>query len=287
MTPSHLPAEALGASLPPLVIAAERVAATVAQGLHGRRRVGTGENFWQFRPFVTGDAVGRIDWRRSARSDQTYVRETEWDAAQTVALWREAGPSMQWRSVERLPTKAERAALLLLALASLVLRGGERVRLLDGDNPNAAGMTAGSTALSRMAFALDSGVPGLPRVLPPAQARLVLFGDWLDDLAPLDALLSRLAALPVRGALVQVLDPAEAELPFDGRVRFVAAGDARELVVPRVEAVREADRARLADRQAELARLCRGAGFEVILHRTDAPPQQALLALYQALSRGR
>ena len=48
-------AEWLGARLPPLMVQAERVAATVAQGVHGRRRVGQGDSFWQFRAFVAGD----------------------------------------------------------------------------------------------------------------------------------------------------------------------------------------------------------------------------------------
>ena len=87
-------AEALGARLPPLLIAAERVAATVAQGVHGRRRVGQGDSFWQFRHFVQGDAVARIDWRQSAKSGRVgaggwFIRETEWEAAQTVSLWRD------------------------------------------------------------------------------------------------------------------------------------------------------------------------------------------------------
>jgi uncharacterized protein (DUF58 family) len=177
--------------------------------------------------------------------------------------------------------------VLLLALASLILRGGERVRLLDGDNPNAAGVTGGGAALSHIAAALEGRRAGLPSALPPPHGRAVLFGDWLDELAPAEALLARLAATPVRGALVQVLDPAEVELPFTGRVRFVGVGDPRELVVPRAEGVREAYQRRLAERQEALGRFCRSAGFAMIVHRTDAPPQQALLALYQALSQPR
>lgn len=287
MTPIRLQAEALGAGLPALLVESERVAATVAQGLHGRRRVGTGENFWQFRPFIAGDAVSRIDWRRSARSDQVFLRETEWDAAQTVALWRDAGPGMRWRSVASLPMKIERAGLLLLALASLLLRGGERVRLLDGRDANAAGMASGSVALTRLAAALEGGVGGLPEALPPAQGRAVLFGDFLGELAPVEAWLGRLAALPVRGALVQVLDPAEVDLPFEGRIRFVGVGDARATLVPRVDLIREAYRARLAERQAVLARLCESARFALIVHRTDDAPQPPLLALHQALSAPR
>src|SRR6201996_8353292 len=108
-------AEAVGANLPPLLVEAQRVAATVAQGVHGRRRVGQGDSFWQFRPFVTGDTSARIDWRQSAKSSRAYIRESEWEAAQTVHLWRNAAPSMQWRSERAWPEKVARAELLLLA----------------------------------------------------------------------------------------------------------------------------------------------------------------------------
>src|SRR3954470_11461427 len=133
-----LAAEALGARLPPLLIAADRVAFTVAQGVHGRRRVGQGDSFWQFRRFVSGDPLARIDWRQSAKSgreapDGWFIRETEWEAAQTVCLWRDGSASMRWRSRQVPADKRQRADLLLLALASLLLRGGERVMMMRED----------------------------------------------------------------------------------------------------------------------------------------------------------
>src|SRR5271156_2368233 len=88
-------AEELAAQLPPLLVEAERVAVTVSQGVHGRRRVGQGETFWQFRQYEPGDAATRIDWRESAKSQRLYVRETEWEAAQSVWLWR-GGPAAPW-----------------------------------------------------------------------------------------------------------------------------------------------------------------------------------------------
>ncbi|MEM7026364.1 MAG: DUF58 domain-containing protein, partial [Pseudomonadota bacterium] len=66
-------AEQLADRLPPLLVAAERVASTVAQGVHGRRRVGVGETFWQFRPYQHGDASARIDWRQSAKAGQLFL----------------------------------------------------------------------------------------------------------------------------------------------------------------------------------------------------------------------
>src|SRR5206468_5504754 len=121
-------AEQLAARLPALLVAADRVATTVAQGVHGRRRVGQGDSFWQFRQYEPGDAAQRIDWRESAKSQRLYVRETEWEAAQSVWLWRDASPSMEYTSAGYVPggewpTKRDRAELLLVALASLLVRG--------------------------------------------------------------------------------------------------------------------------------------------------------------------
>src|ERR1700749_2562465 len=86
--------QALAASMPRLILEARRIAATIIHRLHGRRRARTGENFWQYRRFMSGEPSARIDWRRSARDDHLYVREQEWEAAHTVWLWPDRSPSM-------------------------------------------------------------------------------------------------------------------------------------------------------------------------------------------------
>ena len=276
-------AEALGSRLPPLLVAAERVAATVAQGVHGRRRVGQGDSFWQFRPFVDGDTASRIDWRQSARGDRAFIRETEWEAAQTVGLWRDGGPSMRWRSREASVEKVERAELLLLALASLLLRGGERVRLILNGARSVAGR-----GLDRLAEQLPAmaDADGLPADLAlPRHARVVLIGDLLAPLEQVQATVGRLAAIPVSGHLMQVLDPAEALLPYSGRIRFEGFGQVvQSALIPRVEGVRSAYARRLAEQQEGLAAICAAAGFGFSVHQTDHPPEAALLALYMSLA---
>lgn len=273
-------AEQLGAALPPLLVEAERVAATVMTGVHGRRRAGPGEAFWQFRPYVAGDQASRIDWRQSAKTDRVFVRETEWEAAQTVALWCAAGPSMEWRSGGEVPTKGLRGQLLLLALASLLLRGGERVRVFGLPRP-----FAGRGALPRVADALASMAPAPEDARIARHARAVLFGDFWE---PLDGTRDRLAALAtqgLRGHLVQVIDPAEETLPYTGRVRFEGVGATiGAALVPRVEAVREVYAERVARHRQGLAAICAGAGWSFAAHRTDHPPEAALLALHQRLA---
>ena len=277
-------AEALGGHLPPLLVAAERVAATVAQGVHGRRRVGQGDSFWQFRPFSVGDAAARIDWRVSARANRMFVRETEWEAAQTICLWRDGGPSMQWKSAGASVRKADRAGLILLALAALLLRGGERVRLLG--SPTRA--VAGRAGLDRIADELQrlpSGDDGLPPDAKlPRHAQVVLIGDLLAPLERIQAAIARLVAVPVTGTLLQVLDPAEALLPYAGRVRFQGMSAADTTLIPRVENVRREYAERLAAQQHGLAAICAAAGWSFAIHRTDHPPEAALLALYAALA---
>jgi uncharacterized protein (DUF58 family) len=276
-------AEALGARLPPLQVAAERVAATVAQGVHGRRRVGQGDSFWQYRPFLAGDTASQIDWRQSARSDRHYVRETEWEAAQTVCLWRDASASMRWRSKAAPVEKLERADLLLLALASLLLRGGERVRLLGGE-PRGLSGRAGLDRLADQLARLPEG-GGVPQEVPlPRHARVVLIGDLLSPLAEIQAAVARMAAVPVTGHLLQILDPAEALLPYEGRVRFEGLEREADMLIPRVEGVRGAYADRLAAQQQGLAAIAAAAGWGFAVHRTDHPPEAALLALYTALA---
>lgn len=280
-------AEQLGAVLPPLLVAAERVAATVATGLHGRRRVGLGETFWQFRRYQQGDSVTSIDWRQSAKSDPVYVREHEWQAAQSAWLWCDGSASMHYASSPRRPEKRERAALLTVALASLLVRAGERVALLgQGERP-----AAGRSALARMADTLsreDAGGPAMPEVVGmaslPRHAEVVLVGDFLTPLDQVDAAVRRLAGAAVRGHLLQVLDPAEETLPFSGRVRFTGLEGEGDTVVARAEEVRAAYRARLAAHREGLAAIARSARWSFATHRTDAAPQSALLALYVAMS---
>jgi uncharacterized protein (DUF58 family) len=282
-------AEALGARLPPLLVAAERVAATVAQGVHGRRRVGQGDSFWQFRHFVPGDPIARIDWRQSAKSGRPapegwFIRETEWEAAQTVCLWRDGSASMHWRSRGAPAEKQERAGLLLLALAALLLRGGERVAMIG----SAARPVSGRAGLDRLAETLMGASPdklGLPPRVPlPRHARVVLFGDFLSPLEEVQAMAGRLAAIPVSGYLLQVLDPAEADLPYSGRIRFRGLEREGDTLIPRVEGVRDEYGRRMKAQQEGLAAICAAAGFGFAIHRTDHSPEAALLGLYTALA---
>jgi uncharacterized protein (DUF58 family) len=282
-------AEQTAAALPPLMVAAERVAATVAQGVHGRRRVGQGETFWQFRQYQPGDPAGQVDWRESAKSQRLYVREHEWEAAQSVWLWRDASASMDYSSAAYLggdwPTKHDRAELILAALASLLVRGGERLALLG----SGAAPLSGRVALTRLAQSLDHvQAAGLPDFEPlPRSAQLVLIGDFLAPLDTVNDTVTRFAGAGLKGYLLQIADPAEEDLPFNGRVRFEGVEERDELVIGRVESIRADYAERFRRHRDGLSALSRAVGWTFGTHRTDRPPHLALLALHAALSPDR
>lgn len=278
-------AEHFAAFLPPLLVAAERVAATIEQGVHGRRRVGPGDAFWQFRRYSQGDALTRIDWRQTAKRQSAFIRENEWEAAESVWLWRDPSPSMRWKSPQGQEQKDERGDLLLLALASLLLRGGERVALLG--HPQRP--SAGRLVLERIAERLiRSRFEDAEASLPPTQqlpryAHIVLIGDFLYPMPEIAARLRGLADMGVKGTVLRVVDPAEEDFPYRGRTRFLGLEGEVPLLVPRAESMTDDWRAIFAAHQQELAEVCRRLGWRHIKHRTDRAPQTALLSLYQAL----
>jgi uncharacterized protein (DUF58 family) len=287
-------AELAAASLPALLVDSERVAATVAQGIHGRRKKGMGDNFWQFRPYQAGENTRAIDWRQSAKSDALYVREREWEIAQTVWLWCDASGSMKYSGSPTRPYKMRRAEVLMLALASLIIRGGERIGLLGVDAPPGHG----TAALHRLANILEKrqkqdfkdthSLQSLPKHEHlPRHCEMVLIGDFLSPLDEIEEALKKYSRRHVRGHLLQVLDPAEETLPFEGRVQFQGLEKEGSIFFGNVNAVRDQYQERLALRRRALRELAHSFGWGFHRHTTDQSAESALLALYLSLSEGR
>lgn len=289
MTPPSAPpllrpdAEHLASALPPLLVAARHLAASVLPGAHGRRRAGTGAEFWQFRQAGSGDGAARIDWRRSARGDDLYVRETEWQAARAVSLWVDPGAAMRFTGAQDRPTKAQRARLLALALAVSLLRGGERVGLTRPDTPP----RAGRAQAERLAMGLGDDETNergnIDLSAAPFGGHIVLFSDFLGPMEPVERALGQAAARGMQGCLVQILDPVEEDFPFDGRTRFESlSGDAAHETL-RAGDLRDAYLSRLAARKDRLAALTSGNGWHHVTLHTDRPAAQGLMWLHQAL----
>ena len=286
-------AEKAAAAFPGLLIAAERIADTVIHGVHGRRRAGPGEDFWQFRPYSPGDSAHRIDWRRSAKRNRLFIRETEWAATNTLWSFVSASPGMQFNSDLASVTKHQRAATLALALSILATKAGERVASMGA--PITPGHSRGT--LNQLAhwfegrfegrFENQSDLPTRPG-LPTGQAlpkfsTCILLADFLEPLDQIRQSFNALAALGVKGHVVQVFDPVEETFPFNGRTEFVDTNSPNKLVIGQAQTMRQAYSEKLHQHRGQLRDLTKALGWTFSLHHTDQSPTKMLMALHNLI----
>ncbi|HYA06265.1 MAG TPA: DUF58 domain-containing protein [Xanthobacteraceae bacterium] len=269
----------LAASMPRLILEARRVAATVIHGMHGRRRAGPGENFWQYRRFVSGEPASRVDWRRSARDDHLYVREQEWEAAHTVWIWPDRSPSMYFASPLVRDTKLYRTLVVTLALAEVLVEGGERVGIPGLTRPTGS---RNVIELIAQAIAHDRterlSLP--PNFAPSRLAEVVLLSDLWSDIVDVRRTLTQLSGSGAHGHVVQIVDPAEETFPYWGRIEFVEPEGGGRITAGRAEAWRADYTARVARHRAEIRSEADRLGFSFTIHRTDRPASELLLALH-------
>ncbi len=276
----------LARRLPSLVVAAKDVAATVMHGVHGRRRAGVGETFWQFRPFTWGESTTMIDWRRSARDDRIYVREREWEAAHTVWIWMDRSPSMAYVSTLALQSKQDRALTLGLAAADLLVRGGERVGAPGLTRPIAA-----RNIVDRLAEALiqEAGRRDYaPAELPPPDAlaprtQIVILSDMLNAPDDIRATIQSIASRGALGHVVMISDPIEDTFPFTGHTEFLDVDSDARLRLGEAQSFKADYIRRLAAHRDAVREACASRGWSFTLHRTDRPASEALLGLRMRL----
>ena len=275
----------LAESLPRLMLEARKIAATVIHGLHGRRRSGSGENFWQYRRYVPGEEARRIDWRRSARDDHLYVREQEWEAAHTIWIWPDRSPSMAFSSKLALESKLDRTLTIAFALAEVLVDAGERVGL-----PGLTRPTGSRAVIERMAEAIvhdRSERASLPHGFAPAAlSEIVVLSDLWSPIEEIRAMLTQLSANGSHGHLVQIVDPAEETFPYSGRVEFNEPEGAGMVTAGRAENWRTDYDARLKRHRAELRAETARLGWSFTVHRTDRPANELMLALHARIGEG-
>ncbi len=278
-------AEQLGSAFPPMLVAARRIANSLIQGVHGRRRAGPGEDFWQYRPYGPGDPAQHIDWRKSARADRILIRENEWAATNTLWTWAATYPGMSFRSKLSDVTKADRALLIMLAASIMAVSAGERVGAMGAPFPP----DHANRSLERITQWYTTGAPLPDDALPPAAtlprfSTCLLIGDFLSPPQVLSERISAIAQNGAAGHVLQILDPAEETLPYEGRTEFLEFGGAGKLTIGKVELLRSEYHEKLHAHRERLRELCQRLGWTFSVHHTDVPPQKILLSLYGLIS---
>jgi len=280
----HL-AEHLAASLPALFLQAEQLASTISTGIHGRHKSGTGEDFWQFRPYAHGDSAGEIDWRQSAKRENPFVRQHELETNESVWLWLDKSLSMTYGSPRSEFTKLESARVFYLALALLLNRSYEDYALLVSGERS----SHGPAHIDHFAELLLQTHPTEfgSRLLEgnvPRQSRIVIASDFLMPLEKLKTNLEAAAASGSRGILLHIADPTEVTLPFKGRVRFTDLDGANDLTIGHVENIRDEYQQLFRQHKSSVEQLASEFNWTYIFHQTADNPAETLVSLFRRLS---
>jgi uncharacterized protein (DUF58 family) len=275
-------ARKLADAMPRLILEARRVASTVIHGLHGRRRAGPGENFWQYRRFMSGEPAQNVDWRRSARDDHLYVREREWEASHTVWIWPDRSPSMTFASALSTDSKLERALVIAFALAEVLVQGGERVGM-----PGLMRPTASRNVIEKMAEVIlhdpadRASLP--PSFAPSPLSEVVMLSDLWAPIGEVRDTIAQLSASGAHGHIVQIVDLAEESFPYSGRVEFIEPEGAGSVTAGRAETWRNDYQGIVARHRAAIRSETDLRGWSFAVHRTDRPASELLLVLHSRM----
>jgi uncharacterized protein (DUF58 family) len=270
-----LVSEALEAALPAIVMDARRAAASIVMGEHGKRRSGTGDSFWQHREWTNGESVRQIDWRRSARSDKYFIKEREHQVPALLQIWCDGRPGMAWRSDDSVPTKAQRALVLGLALGIATRAGGERV----------CAMGSGAPMRDEGQFAQLLVANGASFETKIKAGQVVIISDGLESPEIWAARAKDVASARAELFVVLVRDEAEATFPYQGRISFRRGVGDDPIIVGRAQGA-QSDYQSAYKRHMDSVGMAIGAGGgQVLTHSTRAPAVPTLLALATALNR--
>lgn len=253
-------------------------------GLHARKSAGPGEKFWQYRDYDSADRPQDIDWRQSAKGDRIFIRQKERQVPQTVALWCAGGRRMEWVSRSDLLSKASCAQILCLAAGILLAREGERIAVAGTDGRPGHSENTLQKAAQFLTGSPHGALPeaSLAHTLPNG-AYLLAAGDFLEDLHKIEHAFDSCAIPSGNALLVQILDPAEIDLPYEGRAIFRDPQEGTLVPVENAQSLRQEYIDRIASHIDGLKSLCRRRHWHYVFHTTDAPPAQALAQIRAAI----
>lgn len=267
-------------NLPGLLLEAERVAHGFMRGVHGRRKIGSGEAFWQFRQWQDGDNPKEIDWKQTAKSDDIYIKQMEWEASQAAWLFRDGSPSMSFSSSKKCLLKKDYAEILLLSLSIVLLNGGERVGLLGTDLP----LQVGCNSVPRICEYLPNQRNFNLASQISVNSQAVIISDFFSNLEEVKKICSSLALKKIKGVLVQINDRAEEILPYKGRINFSAMSGGDEKLISKVEDITDEYRKNFLSHRDNIQTFAKSIGWGFLHYNTNMKLEDPLHEIYNGLT---
>jgi len=266
----RLKAEELSNKIPSLYVKADRIANTIWEGMHNRNKDGLGDNFWQFRKYEYGDPAHLIDWKKTAKSNETFIQEKELQTLQNFVIWRDTSKSMNFRSSESIDTKLYRANLFTLALTIILSKSGENIVL----NGLKSKLLKGGNAVNFVSNQINEKVTDSYKSSPNVNeiknnSDVILIGDFLNNIIETEKTIKELSNRGINGIIIQILDPAERFFPYKGRINFNGLEGEQNILIGKAESVRNDYKKAIKIHIEKLEKLTTSYSWKYILDNSD------------------
>lgn len=255
-----------------LPVRVRRVLEGMRLGAHRSLRRGSSVEFAEYRGYVPGDDLRRLDWKRMARTGRAYVRQYEDETSLDCVLVADMSASMAFGGNGE--GKADWGRTFLGTLGMFLLEAGETVGLVrcGAGMLGAVPVGVGARRSARWWPVLDGRpmgdagpVDGLRLAAGWIRRRslVVVVSDFLGEPAVWEAEVRRLVAGRNEVVFVEVLSAEELEFPYEG-AWWVKDPETGEGVRVDGSAAREEYLLRLSEHRAEVARTVRRAGGRLL-----------------------
>jgi len=258
-------------------------------GRHASPHRGSSVEFAEYRKYVPGDDLRRLDWRAFGRSDRYYVKEYEADTNLRLCLVLDTSGSMDFGAPATTTgmKRIDYARRICGTLAYLAAGQGDAV----GISCAADGLVRSlpprrSPAHLRLVFdvleeAKPEGDTKLPQVLHELaetirqRALVVIVSDLFVDPAALESAFGHLRFRRHDVAVFHLLDPQEMAFAFQRPTRFLDLEGSGAIFADPVE-IADRYRRALDDYLAALRRLVLESGIDYHRVLTNEPVEQVL-----------
>ena len=266
----RLKAEELSNKIASLYVKADRIANTIWEGMHNRNKDGLGDNFWQFRKYEYGDPAHLIDWKKTAKSNETFIQEKELQTLQNFVIWRDTSRSMNFRSSESIDTKLYRANLFTLTLTIILSKSGENI-VLNGLKTE---LLKGGNAVNFVSNQINEKVTDSFKSSPNINeiknnSDVILIGDFLNNINETEKTIKELSNRGINGIIIQILDPAERFFPYKGRINFNGLEGEKNILIGKAESVRNDYKKAIKIHIEKLEKLTTSYSWKYILDNSD------------------
>lgn len=201
-------------------------------GLHKSPHRGSSVEFAEYRKYVPGDDIRRLDWRVYARTDRFYIKEFEADTNLRCYLVLDCSASMGF-SAEGRESKINYAKRLLATIAYIAIHQGDAVGLNCFSDEQTIDIsprrnpTHLKVIFDKLEEVKSGGKTNLVKCLHDLaekirqRALVIVFSDLFCEPAELINCFQHLRFQKHDVALFHLLDPVELEFPFEHPTKFL------------------------------------------------------------------